>query len=158
VLLLLFSAGSTRFSIRAKEIIEVLPLLELKPLLGVPEFVIGLCNYRNDFVPIIDLNLLLNKQPCQPFMTSRILMVNYPLDDGETMILGILVEGLTESVKKNSADFSSSGIYPVDKPFLGSMIFKDEEDIIHLIDIERLLSDEVRELVLKSAKMEVTNE
>jgi len=157
VLLLLFSAGSTRFSIRAKEIIEVLPLLELKPLLGVPEFVIGLCNYRNTFVPIIDLNLLLHKQPCQPYMTSRILMVNYPLGDGDSMILGILVEELTESIKKQPSDFSSSGIYPVEKPFIGSLIFKDGEDIIHLIDIERLLTDEVRELVLKSAKMELEN-
>lgn len=155
MLLLLFSAGNTRFSIRAKEIIEVLPLLELKPLLGVPEFVVGLCNYRNTFVPIIDLNLLLHQQPSSQFMTTRILMVNYPLDNGDSMTLGILVEELTESIKKQPSDFSNSGIYPVEKPFLGSLIFKDGEEIVHLIDVEQLLDHDVRELVLKSAKMEV---
>jgi chemotaxis-related protein WspB len=157
VLLLLFSADQTYFAIRAKEVIEVLPLLELKPLLGVPEYVIGLCNYRDQFVPIIDLNLLLNEKPCQQYMTSRILLVHYPLTHNKTMLLGILVEGLTESIKKEAEDFSSSGIFPVNTPFLGSTIYKDKDNIVYLIRVSDLLTPDVRELVLKSANQAVNN-
>ena len=55
MLLLAFHIGSERYSILAKDILEVLPLVQLKKIPRAPEFILGLLDYRGIPSPIIDL-------------------------------------------------------------------------------------------------------
>ncbi|WP_206815779.1 chemotaxis protein CheW [Chroococcus sp. FPU101] len=44
----------------------------------VPEYIAGLFNYRENFVPVVDCQLTQNT-PCKNSLSTHIIIVNYPV-------------------------------------------------------------------------------
>lgn len=139
MLLLVFHLGSSRFALEARAIIEVVPYARLEPIAHAPEYVAGLFDYRGDLVPVIDLCGLVQHQACCRHMTSRIILVQYPLPGGGQRLLGLLAEKVTETLKLDPDDFTRAGVHIEDTPYLGE-IARDEQGMIHLLQPAQLLS------------------
>lgn len=65
MLLLSFYIGDEKYAILAKDIIEILPLVELKKIPKAPDFILGLIDYRGTPSPVIDLCNLLESRNCK---------------------------------------------------------------------------------------------
>jgi chemotaxis signal transduction protein len=76
MLALVFELGAVRCALPCAQIHEVLPLLPLTSLPGLPEHVAGVLVYRGSVVPVIDLGCLLLGAKSPPRMSTRLVVVN----------------------------------------------------------------------------------
>ena len=89
---LLFHIGADRYALRLRDVVRVLPLLELKRLPLAPDAVAGLMDFHGQSVPVIDLSLLAGAAPGRQHFDTRILLVKIRLDGPTPLKLGQRVE------------------------------------------------------------------
>lgn len=143
MLYLLLRLGSERYALDARRIVEVVPMVALRPLPHALPYVAGLFDYRGVLVPVIDLCRLTGPRSCSAFLTTRTVLVDYPDAEGRSHILGLLAERVTETVKLKGSDFQDSGIALDEAPYLGPLI-KVGDDLVQRLEIEALLPEDLR--------------
>ncbi len=146
MLFLLFQLGHDRYALEASRVVEILPFVELKRIPRAPAGVAGIFNYRGQPVPVVDLCELTLGRPASERLSTRILVVNYPDAAGQNHLLGLVAENATEMVHKQESDFVNPGVKMDSAPFLGRVIL-DDEGVIQRIHDQRLLSENVRDLL-----------
>src|SRR5690242_10884428 len=97
MLALLFSIADDRYGLPVAAVVEVTPLLRLKKMPGAPGYVAGLCNYRGQAIPVLDISALARGVPGRQVLSTRMVVVDYPLEQGGTRLLGLLAERATET-------------------------------------------------------------
>ncbi len=143
MLMLLFYVGDERYAISAKSVVEVVPMVALKKVYHAPEYVAGLFNYRGQIVPVIDLCHLIQNQTCHLHLSTRIIMINYLVRDGENNVnrlLGLMAERVTETMNKPENELIPPTINVDKSAYLGGII-NDEKGMIQYLRIENLLPD-----------------
>jgi chemotaxis-related protein WspB len=143
MLLLHFQVDQERFAVNATRVVEVVPIPDFWTIPYTPEYVAGSFNYRGTIVAVIDLNALISGQAARPFLSTRIMLMRYPGQDGEEHLLGLMAEGVTEISTYDDHDIQPPAIVSSDRPFLAGLILEDD-DRIQVINIEGLLPDEMR--------------
>jgi len=145
--MLLFYVGNDLYALDSSQVVEIIPKVLLRKVYQVPEYIAGLFNYRGAIVPVIDLCQLIRKQPSRPFLSTRIIMVNYLEPNGVNCWLGLIAQRVTETL--NKPDVISVDTVPLldEAPYLGEMIM-DEKGLIQRIRLEYLLLDSQRKLLL----------
>lgn len=146
----LFSIGNDRFALDTSHIVEVVPRVELWQIPKAPLYVAGLFRYRGRLVPVLDLCQLMQGQPCPVRLSTRILLVHYPGEDGVSQILGLMVERVTDTLTSHEVTFAPAGITAEDAPYLQD-IATDAHGIIHRLRVEALLPAPVRVALLLQA-------
>ncbi len=144
MLYLLLRMGTERYALDARRIVEVVPMVDLKPMPHTPAYVAGLFDYRGTLVPVIDLCQLTSGRDCGEFFTTRIVLVDYPGTNDRIHTLGLLAEQVTETLKLNEAHFQDAGLRVADAPYLGELI-KGKNSLIQRIEIDQLLPPELRQ-------------
>ena len=147
MLFLLLQLGKDRYALEASQVVEVLPLLNFKKILRAPPGVAGAFNYRGAPVPVIDLSELTMGNPSRQRLSTRLVLVNYPLESGRR-ILGLIAEHATETVRLEPTDFLGVGVTVDEAPYLGP-VAKDERGLIQLIEVKKLLPESVRGLLFR---------
>lgn len=147
-MLLLFSVGEDRFGLDVRHVIEVIPYVNLKRLPQTPDFVAGLFNYRNVAVPVIDVSKMIGGVHVRRYLSTRIVIVNYPMKDGGNHVLGLLAEHVTETVKFDKSAFISSGRGAQSAEFLGELAM-DEKGMVQCIRLHKLLPVDLRNSLFK---------
>jgi chemotaxis-related protein WspB len=137
MLLLLFNLGSQLYGIDSNEVREIIPLVTLRPLFQVPEYVAGLFNYRGKFIPVLDLSRLLQSQPCQLCLSTRIIIVSFTLESKPEQYLGLMAEKITDTLKKADSEILQAAAQPQGKTHLGEIIM-DGQRMIQLLRVETL--------------------
>lgn len=150
MLFLLFKLGKDRYVIEASRVVEVLPLLELKHIPEAPKGVAGLFNYHGRAVPAIDLSELTLNHPSSQCFSTRIILINYPDESGNSHLLGLIAEHATEIVRRECGDFVESGAKLGAPAYLGPVLM-DNQGMIQWVHERRLLSDRVRDLLFCEA-------
>ncbi len=143
MLMLLFQLGDSRYAVPAREVVEVAPLVELEPLPGTPEWVAGLFNYRGRHVPVLDLCRLIGTRKCSDRLTSRMILVDFPLSGGGRRTLGLLAEQVTETLPLDEEAFSGTGIALKDTPCIGEAAHT-AQGLIHRLSVAELLPADVQ--------------
>ena len=151
MLFLLFQLGEDRYALEAGRVAEVLPLVAVTAIPQAPEGVAGLLNYRGAPVPAIDLSQLTIGRPARRRLNTRVILVHLPEADGETRLLGLIAERVTETVRRDPADFVTSGVTSDRAPYLGR-VATDERGLVHWIDVEKLLPHAVRVALFAPAR------
>ena len=151
MLFLLFQLGKERYALQASGVVEVVPLLELKPLPQAPRGVAGIFNYRGRPVPAVDLCALTLGQPASERFSTRIIIVNYPDDRGTNHLLGLIAEHVTEMLRKDVNEFLDSGLRLNAAPYLGPILM-DNKSPVQWIYEQRLLPEPVRNLLFSAAE------
>jgi chemotaxis-related protein WspB len=89
-------------------------------------------------------------QPCPVRLSTRILLVHYPGEDGVSQILGLMVERVTDTLTSHEVTFAPAGITAEDAPYLQD-IATDAHGMIHRLRVEALLPAPVRVALLLQA-------
>lgn len=140
MLMLLFHAGSNLYALDSSQVVEVLPMVVLRKIHHVPDYVAGVFNYRGSIVPVIDLCHLIQGTACRARFSTRIMIVNYPIKDGSRRYLGLMAERVTETLNRPDINSKNAEIPVNGASYLGET-FIDEKGIIQRIHWEHLVSD-----------------
>jgi len=143
MLMLLFQLGNSRYAVPAREVVEVTSMVELEPLPRTPDHVAGLFNYRGRHVPVLDLCRLFNGHPCANRLTTRMILVDFPLVAGGSRMLGLLAERVTETLQLDDQAFTDTGISVADAPFIGQAAHT-EHGLVQKLSIADLLPADVQ--------------
>lgn len=147
MLFLRFKIGDDHYVVEATDVIEVVPYARLKKIPHAPPYVAGLMNYRGRTIPVIDVCYIMTDKPCAQRLSTRIVLVNYPITDDRKVCVGMLIESITETTSLDEKDFARSGVNLKDNAYLGGVIVSSK-GIVQRVIIERLLPDEAREILL----------
>ena len=143
-LLLTMSLGEIRCAIPAREVIRILPRVEVTPLAGTPPFVAGAMNFHGRVVPVVDLCQLVCDRPSRPVYSTRIVVVNYPQDQ----LLGLMAERVTGTCRRSAEEFEPVQLSR--SAWMGDVSSKPE-GTIQALQVENLFSPEVRDLLFSGA-------
>ena len=143
MLFVLFQLGQDRYALDTAEVVEVLPLVGYKAIPGAAAGVLGAFMYHGAPVPLIDLAELASGVRSRVLMSTRILLVNYSPSRGESHLLGLVAEQAMETIRREADDFVDAGVTADRAPYLGP-VTADARGMIQRIEIDRLLSDDVR--------------
>ncbi|HFD79918.1 MAG TPA: purine-binding chemotaxis protein CheW [Gammaproteobacteria bacterium] len=143
MLMLSFQLGNGHYAIPAQEVVEVLPRLELDPVARVPAWIAGLLDYRGTPVPVLDLCRLIAEQPCRNTFGSRIIMVDFVPAGAAGRLLGLLAEGVHETLRLDEEEFSEAGLPRQQAPYLGQAT-RDGERLIERIRVNELIPPSIR--------------
>jgi len=143
MLFLVFQLGKDRYAIDAAQVVEVLPLVNVKLVPQAPAGVAGIFDYHGTPVPLIDLAAHALGRPSRMWMSTRIILVNCGAEPDRTRLLGVLAEHATETLRRTAEDFTDAGVAASDTSYFGA-VTKDAGGIIQRIEIRNLLSESLR--------------
>lgn len=146
MLFLLFRLGNDRYAIAARQVAEVLPMLETKRIPQAPAAVRGAFDFRGQPVPLIDLTQLALGRPAREQLSTRIVLVDYPDGRGGMRLLGLLAEHVTETFRRNPEDFRDAGVEVPDAPWLGR-VASDAGGLVQWVEVSQLLTPALRALL-----------
>ncbi len=147
MLMLLFYVGDDLYALDSSLVAEIIPRVILRKVHHVPDYVVGLFNYRGGIVPVIDLCHLIQGKPSRSYLSTRIIMVNYVGKEQTKRHLGLMAERVTETLNKPDAELMDTGTQLDEASYLGRMIM-DDKRMIQLIRLENLLSDSQHKYLL----------
>ena len=150
MLFLVFSIGHERYAIEGRQVVEVVPLVTLRPIAPAPDYVAGLLRYREHLVPVLDLRQLLQGQPCPARLSTRIILVHYRRQAGAQHTLGLIAERVTDTVTREPTDFAPAGITVDNAPYLGDMVM-DEQGMVQCVRVGDLLPTSVHAALFPDA-------
>ena len=138
--------GTDRYAIEAAHVVEIVSFVRLKAMPGAPAGVAGVMNYRDEAVPVVDLNLIAVGIPTPARLTTRIVITRY----ADAGLLGLLVPEATETVRANSDDFADAGVATDGAPYLGR-VMTTEGGVIQQVTVSALLTAELRDALYRTA-------
>jgi chemotaxis-related protein WspB len=143
MLFLIFELGADRYALDAAQLIEVLPMVNLKRLPQAPEGIAGVMDYHGASVPIVDLNELMSGRPAQRRLSTRTIIVHYTGDADTRHILGLIAERATSTLHLDATAFRASGVSNQIAPYLGPVV-ADATGLIQWISLPKLLPEALR--------------
>jgi len=148
MLFLLFQLGADRYALDARQVLEVLPLVNLKRIPQAPPGVAGLFDYRGSPVPAIDLNEIMAQQPAAQRFSTRIVLARFRAADGREHPLGLIAEQVKATVKRDAADFVDGGVSARGAPYLGP-VTSDAGGLLQWIQVDKLLPPALQEQLFR---------
>lgn len=133
MLYLAFRIGQSLCAVDARQIVEILPPLQMGTL---PDSagMAGAVNYRGTLLPVVDLACLATGQATQ-LRSSRILVVQTP--QGVDKRLGVLVEGATRTVRLAAERFANGAA--ADATWVAADELEDAGRVIQRVDLDSWL-------------------
>jgi chemotaxis-related protein WspB len=149
MLLIVFKLRDDRYALETRCVVEVLSLVDLKQLSNAAPGIAGIFNYRGTPVPVIDLSVLMLGRAALPRLSTRIIVVNYQDERNERHLVGLIAEGVSETIRREAEDFVTVGLGTGSEPYLGP-VTRGKSGLIQRVDVKALLSDSIRELLLQA--------
>ncbi|MRX10675.1 chemotaxis protein CheW [Pseudoduganella sp. FT25W] len=146
--LLVFHIGADRYGLRLRDVVRVLPLLELKQLPLAPDAVAGLMDLHGASVPVIDLCRASGLPSGEDHFDTRIIVADYVTPEGAHHQLGLRAERVLGVQDVRDDQLVDSGVRAA--PFLGQ-VASDSQGMLQLVELEQLLPAELRALLFQSA-------
>jgi chemotaxis-related protein WspB len=146
MMLIMCHCGEQRFAVDSRHVSEVLPRVHLHALGGAPPWFAGVLIRRGTATPVIDLAQLANAKDCPRSLSNRIAILETDLR-GSRRRFGILAERveLREVRGEPEQCFAKA-----DGPAQFGELRLDEEGVLQILDIRRLVSEERQALLFSS--------
>ena len=151
MLFLLFELGSDRYALDVQCVAEVLPFVGIQPIPHAPAGVAGVFDFRGSPVPVIDLSQLTLGRPAERRLSTRIILVHYPIGDGDTRLLGLIAERATRTARHAPTEFVATGVTTDGAPYLGP-VATDARGLLQWVEVPVLLPPAVRDVLFKPTK------
>jgi chemotaxis-related protein WspB len=150
MLFLLFRIGKDRYGLEASQVVEVLPLIALKQIPQAPRGIVGIFNYHGTVVPVIDLCEVAIGRSSASRLSTRLILVKYPVDAEKKHILALMAEQATETTQLDPALFNNIGVDVPDAPYLGP-VATDALGLIQRIEVKELLPAALRNQLFRQS-------
>ena len=137
---LIFEVAGQRYGLDVMQVLEILPVVPLRRLPHVPDYVAGVFRHREALVPVIDLSELISGKPAARLLSTRIVLVRYTGPSGSASALGLLAEKAT-NLDEGTSRLTPSGLATPDAPFLGGL---NAAGTIQYVNVEQLLPADLR--------------
>lgn len=146
MLFLVFRIGDGRFAFDARRIVEIIPLVTIKPALDMPSGIAGVIAYQGESVPIVDVGQVMAARPAENLLSSRILIVRPLIGNSSRRLLGLIVPGATEMIRSQaqSSDGGAEGNS-------GRPVLSDGKGTIQCLDESDFLRGTIKEIFLGEA-------
>jgi len=145
--LLVFHIGADRYGLRLRDVVRVLPLLELKQLPLAPDSVAGLMDLHGASVPVIDLCRASGLPSGADHFDTRIIVADYVTPGGTHHQLGLRAERVLGVQEVRDDQLADSGVQAA--PFLGQ-VTSDTQGMLQLVELAQLLPAELRALLFQN--------
>ena len=135
MLALRFQVQGEPCALRARDVAEVLPLLPCRRLPGLPDFVVGVFDYRGRAAVLLDLQRLLGYDRTAPRLSSRVAVLAR-----EGRPLGLLLGGATDTLRYTEEALEPAPLQPPGRPVLGPLIHHGD-GLVQLMEPDALLTE-----------------
>jgi len=137
MLALMFQVGRDTVAVDVRRVREVVPRVQLSAVNGGPAWMAGVFVYRGQVVPVVDLHKLTGAGECPPHLSSRIILLPWPVDSKESLV-GLLATQVAEI-----REIAVGNVQPIPgtpgQPGLGPAL-PDGHGIIRVLNPDWLLS------------------
>ncbi|MBX9654059.1 chemotaxis protein CheW [bacterium] len=131
-----FQIADNRLALSVRSIVEVVPSVGLKDVLGGPAWLAGIALYRGHVVPVIDLYRLANAGKCPEHLSTRLIIVRIN-GEGDQRFIALRASNVDE-VSELPDVVESEDTPPSDQPDFGRMMVH-EGQVIRVLDLDRLI-------------------
>lgn len=135
-----FSLNNEIFCISLKFVKEFckLKMLALTPVPCVPEFIMGLVNFRGDFITIVDVKSFLNIRKTNLTDKSKIIVLKSP-----NLKVGLIVDEVFDIVNIPAEMISRSGNIKYERSnYCMAEVIRNDGTVMSILDLESLIVDE----------------
>lgn len=136
--IVIFQVGETYCGITIDNVQEINKNMEITTVYSAPDYVRGVINLRGQIVTIIDMR---KKFHMEPTVISK--LMNNVVVNSKGEQIGLLVDNVEDIIPANPEEILPSPPHMNDamgKYFTG--VYKLEEDLVAILDMEKLLSKE----------------
>ncbi|MBI3871431.1 MAG: chemotaxis protein CheW [Verrucomicrobia bacterium] len=137
MLFLLCETRAGRFVIPGQRILEVLPMIAVSPLAGMPPGMAGVMRCRGVSAPVLDLTQLTTGAPAPCRMSTRVLLAGFNNASGAEQLMGVIVERATRMVSIPPDQFSEVAAETGPLSFLRAVAW-DGGVAVRRVDLDRL--------------------
>ncbi len=127
------------YGVNVMQVQEVLRLTDIAPVPGAPDYVLGIINLRGNVVTVIDARKRFNLHAKEEDDSTRIIVIEV---NGQ--VIGMLVDSVAEVMNLRASDIEASpnlGKDESEKSRYIQGVFSRNDDILILIDLNKLLSE-----------------
>jgi chemotaxis signal transduction protein len=149
VLFLVFTLDGDRYALDVDQLVEVLPLVNLKPLAKAQPGIAGLFDFHGLPIPALDLSALIVARSALRRLSTRIVVVNYPGKNDTQHPLGLIAEKATTTVRLDPGAFKDVGVDDGETPYLGP-VARDAAGLIQWLLIPKLLPLSIRNVLFQN--------
>ena len=141
--LVVFDLATEAYGVDISAVREIIRLQDITRVPRAPSFVEGVINLRGKVIPVIDLRKRFSLPISEESTENRIVVVDIGGQD-----IGVVVDAVNEvlRISSDSVEPPSSVITGAESDYLLG-IAKLEDRLIILLDLERVLSDEERQVL-----------
>jgi chemotaxis signal transduction protein len=134
--ILICQCGKEFFGINIVNVVQIIPLVHLTKVVGLPDWVIGLCEVNANLIRVVDLCQIIESRPSNPMMHTRIILVSSDEKKPSSKVVGLMAEKVVRTL-----DFSQyREINPESNSGNRAKVIKkiltDNKIIIQLLDVE----------------------
>jgi chemotaxis-related protein WspB len=132
MLVLMFEAAGHRYALETRDVVEVVPWVQLQHVAGSPDYVAGYLSHRGEVIPAIDPGRLACGTPCQCRFNSRLIILDVPSPAGVHRV-GLLAERVSTAQLQSGGNGKTGAWGP---------LLLDEHGLFQLIELRNLLPPE----------------
>lgn len=143
---LTFSLGGEEYGIGILKVKEIIGMMPITVVPQTPAYIKGVVNLRGKVIPVIDLRVKFMMDAAE--YTERTCIIVVEVAAGRTIMMGIVVDSVSEVLNIKSADIEETPAFgtKLDTEFILGMA-KVGGGIKILLDIDRVLSTEEIKMV-----------
>ena len=132
-----FTLEEETYGINVMQVQEVLREIEVAPVPGAPDYVLGIINLRGNVVSVIDARRRFGLPTKETDDMTRIIVI-----EAQQQIIGILVDSVAEvvDVERGEIDSAPNVGNAETAKYIDGVVSRDEKLLI-LVDLNKLLSD-----------------
>lgn len=139
MLMLLFHVENARYALESRYIAAVLPLLELQTLPQSCEKIAGFIQEQDAIIPVIDFGQLTQQRSCRAYLSTRIILIQYPQPDRPPYRFGLLAERVTQTLDSSQIKLTQPNPNQHHQPFLDQLLV-DDQGLIQCVQMEPLIA------------------
>lgn len=141
-----FTLGDHFYAIPTVDIVTVLPLVRLVEVPLAPDYIAGLLRYRSAAHLVIDLSQLTHQRASKQLVSTRIVLVNCLLDDGQSVVLGLQLESAVNTINLDEEGWQENP-YKAAEGQLVANIHCGHEHAYQRVTPRQLLNEQVLEIL-----------
>lgn len=134
-----FRLADEVYGVNVMQVQEVLRMTEIAPVPGAPNYVLGIINLRGNVVTVMDARIRFNLPTKEADDATRIVIIEV-----DNQVIGILVDSVAEVVNLRPSDIEAApgmGKDDLDNSRYIHGVFSRDEDILILVDVNKLFDD-----------------